>query len=174
MKILLIHPRLEDNFFQEAALPPMGLAFVAGALRAAGHRDVRIFDANLSRDQMADIGNAVRWHPPDLVGISLTTPLLEAALRISRAIKGLRPEAKIVFGGVHPSLFPLETAREWSVDHVVFGEGERTIVELVEALRGNRDPDGVAGVAFRRDGVVVMNAPRPLTEDLDDLPPPGL
>jgi radical SAM superfamily enzyme YgiQ (UPF0313 family) len=173
MKILLIHPRLEDNFFQEAALPPMGLAFVAGALRAAGHRDVRILDANLSKDQMADVGNAMRSHPPDIVGISLTTPLLETALRISRAIKGLRPEAKIIFGGVHPSLFPMETAREWSVDHVVFGEGERTIVELVEALRGNRGPDGVAGVAYRKDGAVMRNARRPLTENLDDLPSPA-
>lgn len=173
MKILLIHPRLEDNFFQEAALPPMGLAFVAGALRVAGHRDVRILDANLSEDQMADIGDAVRSYPPDLVGISLTTPLLGAALRISRAIKGLRPEAKIVFGGVHPSLFPVEMALEWSVDYVVFGEGERTIVELVKTLRGSRVPDGVAGVAFRKDGAVVRNAPRPLTEDLDDLPPPA-
>lgn len=173
MKILLIHPRLENNFFRESALPPMGLAFVAGALREAGHRDVRILDANLSEDPMSDVESAVRSHSPDLVGVSLTSPLLEAALRISRTIKGLRPEAKIVFGGVHPSLFPEETARELSVDHVVFGEGERTIVELAESVRAGRDPDGVAGVAFRKDGAVVRNAPRPLTEDLDELPAPA-
>ncbi len=122
---------------------------------------------------MSDVASAVRSDPPDLVGVSLTTPLLASAVRISRAIKGLRPEAKIVFGGVHPSLFPEETARERSVDSVVFGEGERTIVELAAAVREGRDPDGVAGVAFRKGDGIVRNAPRPLTEDLDEFPPPA-
>ena len=128
MKILLIHPQLEDNFFAEAALPPMGLAFVASALRAARHRDVQIIDAILSKDPESDIKKELLSYSPDVVGISLTTPLLRTSLRVSRLIKSIRGDLKVIVGGVHPSLFPLEMAREESVDYVVFGEGEKTAV----------------------------------------------
>ncbi len=171
--ILLIHPKLEKSFFGEIRLPPLGLAYVAGALRAAGYDRVRILDANLSRDPSSDIKKALAADPPDIVGLSLTTPLFDASLEISRMIKKLRPATKIICGGVHPTLFPLDVAGVESVDYVVFGEGEKTAVELIQALNREHEPEGVQGVAFKRDGRVIVNEPRPLVENLDELPMPA-
>ncbi len=173
MKILLIHPQMEENFFAEAKLPPLGLAFVAAALRRAGHRDIRILDANVSKNPESDIKRALSAYSPDIVGVSLTTPLLKAALQTARLIKSFRQDIKVVFGGVHPTLFPREMAEQESVDYVVFGEGERTIGELADCLLQDKEPEGILGVAFKKGGRVIMNAPRPLIENLDTLPHPA-
>ena len=77
--------------------------------------------------------------------------------------------APIVWGGIHPSLEPEQTARHACADIVVVGEGETTFLELLEALRHGSPLDGVAGLCFERDGVVVRTPPRRF-EDLDALP----
>jgi len=173
MKILLIHPRMEKNFFAEAKLPPLGLASIAAALRSAGHRDIRILDANVSKNPESDIKKALCEYSPDIAGVSLTTPLLKAALQTARLIKSFRQEIKVVFGGVHPTLFPREMAERESVDCVVFGEGEITICELADCFQKDKEPEGTLGVAFKKGGRVIMNAPRPLIENLDTLPYPA-
>jgi anaerobic magnesium-protoporphyrin IX monomethyl ester cyclase len=172
-RILLIHPKLENSYFAEIKLPPLGLAYIAGAMREAGYHRVGILDANLSRDQFSDIKKTLAADPPDIVGLSLTTPVFEISLEISRMLKRLRPGTKIIFGGVHPTLFPADVAGRESVDYAVFGEGERTAVELIRALERKSDPEGLPGVAFKKDGRVIVNAPRPLVENLDDLPLPA-
>ena len=56
MKILLVHPRMEENFFAEAKLPPLGLAYVACSLEKSWDtRDVRILDVNVSKNPESDI-----------------------------------------------------------------------------------------------------------------------
>jgi radical SAM superfamily enzyme YgiQ (UPF0313 family) len=171
--ILLIQPKFGPGYFSEIRQPPLGLAYIAGALREAGYDRIRILDAAFSKDQQADIDEALALDPPDIVGVSLTTPLFDTALDLSRAIKDRRPGTKVIWGGVHPTLFPGEMAGLEPVDHVVFGEGERTIVELVRFLELGRMPDGVPGVAFRNGDRVIVNPPRPLVANLDELPMPA-
>ncbi|MBN2400043.1 MAG: cobalamin-dependent protein [Candidatus Aminicenantes bacterium] len=173
LKILLIHPKLEKSYFSDIRLPPLGLAYIAAALREAGFNRVRILDANISRHPNEEILGALSSEPPDVVGLSLTTPLFETGLEISRTIKKRSPETKVIFGGVHPTIFPGDVAGMESVDFVVFGEGERTVVDLARALEQGRSPDDVSGVAFKRDGRVIINAPRPFIKDLDELPLPA-
>jgi anaerobic magnesium-protoporphyrin IX monomethyl ester cyclase len=171
--ILLIHPKLANSYFDRVQLPPLGLAYIAGALRKAHYDRVRILDANLSRNPAFDIQKALTSDPPDIVGLTSTTPLFRTSLEISRTVKRLNPGTKVIFGGVHPTLFPRDVAAEETVDYVVFGEGEETVVELLRALDKKREPEGMEGVAFRRDGRVVLNAPRPPVENLDELPVPS-
>jgi radical SAM superfamily enzyme YgiQ (UPF0313 family) len=59
------------------------------------------------------------------------------------------------------------------IDAVVTGEGELTVVEMLERLAADKDFAGVLGVAYRRDGVIKTNQPRPLIMDLDALPFPA-
>ncbi len=171
--ILFIHPKLEGSRFDDIRLPPLGLAYCAASLRRAGFGRVRIADANISRDPDGEIRKALAVDPPDIVGLSLTTPTFRSALEAARTVKGLRPRAKIIFGGVHPTLFPEEVASRPEVDAAVFGEGEATIVELAAALAKGRSLKDVKGVAFRTSRGVTVNAPRPLAANLDDLPLPA-
>jgi anaerobic magnesium-protoporphyrin IX monomethyl ester cyclase len=171
-KILLIHPSLERSFFSDIKLPPVGLAYIAAVLRRANH-EVRIFDAILSRDQTQDIREILRTFRPDVVGIGMTSGLVRISLQIAKMAKGLDPATAVVMGGVHPTLFPREIMENANVDYVVSGEGEISMLELVRCLEQGLEPEGVPGVVFRKDGGIVCNPPRPLIENLDDLPIPA-
>lgn len=172
-KVLLVHPKLEASFFSDIRLPPLGLAYLAGALRAAGYSAVRILDANIVRDPEAELERVLAADLPDFVGLSVTTPVFRAAQRYSRLVRSRLPKATIVWGGVHPTVLPRETAAEEAVDYVVLGEGERTIVELVRALELGGSPDGIPGIAFRKAGGIAVSARPPFLEDLDKLPLPA-
>lgn len=173
MKCLLINPKFEHSLNEDIKLPPLGLAYVAGALRASGCGDVRILDAALSRNPLADIEQTTRDYAPNIVGITATSPLMKAALQAAGLVKGVDRRIATAIGGVHPTLFSEDVAGREGIDYVVFGEGERTMVELVRCVEQGRPPDGVQGVAFRRNGAVVVNPGRALVQNLDDLPFPA-
>lgn len=69
----------------------------------------------------------------DVVGISATSPQMKHGLFLSAKIKKQNPKCCVVFGGVHPSALPEETLENNNVDAVVLGEGERAIIEVVNA-----------------------------------------
>ncbi len=71
------------------------------------------------------------------VGITTTTASYQVALEIARFVKQAEPQAAVVFGGHHASADSEVVLRNHSelVDFVVVGEGERTLCELVKALR---------------------------------------
>ena len=172
MRILLIHPKLENSFFDDIKLPPLGLAYIAGALRESGH-DVRILDAILSRDQISDVANAITAYRPHIVGISATSSLVRISGRIARMAKELDPNTVTVLGGVHPTLFPLETMNDPHIDYVIAGEGERSMLGLTSAIAAGEEPAGVRGVVYRRNGEIIMNDPVIPVDDLDELPFPS-
>src|SRR5690606_12793419 len=99
-------------------------------------------------------------------------PQLVSAVPLSRAVKERFPRLPIVWGGNFPSLYPAPVLNAPYVDWAVRGQGERTFVELLEVLDGERDPSSVAGLAFREaDGTHRINPERRWIGP-DDLPPP--
>ena len=172
MKVLLVQPRQADRFYDFVRLPPLGLAYIAAALRRDGH-EVSILDASASSDESRALASALERSDPQLVGFSASTPLFAPALAMARRLKAWRPEVPTLFGGVHASWRPEAVAACPEVDYVVFGEGEVTVIELLRALMAGRKPAGVHGVAYRDQDRVVVNPPRRLVADLDDLPLPA-
>jgi len=75
----------------------------------------------------------------------------------------------VVFGGVHPSVFPEEVLADKNVDFVVLDEGEETMSELV-AGRPSKD---ILGLCHKDGGQIVKNPMRPLIKDLGSIPPPA-
>lgn len=109
---------------------------------------------------------------PLLAGFSvLGGHQITASARLSRRAKELSPATAIVWGGITPTILTRETAAEPFVDFAVFGEGEETLLALARVLREGGDAAGLAGVAFRRGGEVVVNPRRP-PPDLETLPLP--
>jgi radical SAM superfamily enzyme YgiQ (UPF0313 family) len=110
---------------------------------------------------------------PTYVGIGEEAVSCVEGLRLARLAHD--GGATVVAGGCffgHAAPGALATGL---IDVVVHGEGEQTIVELVEALRSARRADlaRVAGISFADSGETVKTAPRPLLEDLDRLPYPA-
>lgn len=73
-------------------------------------------------------------------------------------------------GGPHSTFLPEESLKH--ADYVVRGEGEETVVELIEHLESGLPLDGIKGLSYRRDGVSIHNPDRPLVQDLDSGPIP--
>jgi radical SAM superfamily enzyme YgiQ (UPF0313 family) len=108
---------------------------------------------------------------PDLIAFTVVSDDYAWALRWAAHLKA-RFELPIVFGNVHPTLHPEEVLREPCVDFVVRGEGELTLLELVEALGRGRDFSKILGLGYKDRGQIRINPMRPLIEDMDILPFP--
>jgi len=174
MKVLFLNPQQELG----------GVQCLSAFLKRAGHttalvNDPHLFDnayvhypalTNLFEDADHILGQ-VEAHRPDLVAVSVVTDDYGWALKWARRIKQ-RMAVPIVFGNAHPTCNAEEVLRQDCVDYVVRGEGEVTLLELVEMLEGKRRPHDVLGLGFKEDGKVRVNGLRPLIEDLDTLPFP--
>jgi radical SAM superfamily enzyme YgiQ (UPF0313 family) len=150
---------------------PLSLLCLASPLLQAGF-EVKLVDNLISPDYeqtiLRETANAL------CLGISvLTGPHIGAAIRVSRAVKKLRPEMPIVFGGWHASLATEQTLREPFVDAIVRGQGELTLLELVQRIADGLDWHGVRGLSFKdRDGRIIHEPERPVA-NVNDLPPPA-
>jgi len=121
---------------------------------------------------MEEIRAALRG--ADLVGLSVMTTQVPSALKIAEMVRREAPGALIVWGGIHPTLFPEQTAASPLVDVAVKGEGDQTVIELAAAAAASPRPplDSIRGLSFRREGRVFTTAPRETVTELDLLPEP--
>ncbi|MFQ6058640.1 MAG: B12-binding domain-containing radical SAM protein [Anaerolineae bacterium] len=173
MKVLLVEPpRKVWELMGNCVAPPLGLAQVAAVLEERGI-PVRIVDCNASGLSWAKLEKAIAREEPDLVGASAMTPFFPDAYRVTRIAKRVNPHIVTVLGGPHVTFTPEETLQQCpEVDLIVRGEGEETLVRLVEALERGDDLAGVPGIAFRRHGDIELTPPAPPV-DLNALPLPA-
>ena len=174
--ILLLAPGLPDTSWLNSAVagvtPPLGLAYLAAWLRAAGFR-VEIIDNAVERQSPDELGRTAARISPTLVGLTATTTNFPSLLELAGAVKHWSPNIPVVAGGPHASALPELVAEQPSIDFVVRGEGEETLTELLRLLAAGEDPTEVLGVTCVKDGRVINNPPRPPIADLDSLPPPA-
>jgi radical SAM superfamily enzyme YgiQ (UPF0313 family) len=113
----------------------------------------------------------IRAIDPALVGLSVTSPYVETARRLSASVRRAG-SARILWGGIHPTIFPEESLAE--ADEICVGEAEGALVERVAALRDGGDHRRIANLWVREAGRVFRNPLRPLVGDLDALPFPAV
>jgi radical SAM superfamily enzyme YgiQ (UPF0313 family) len=114
----------------------------------------------------------IREFDPDVVGITATLMDRRETHELAATIKTVAPEARVVVGGPYASSAPDVVTEDANVDVVVIGEGEVTIVELLDALEnGEQDLSRVKGLAYRHNGKTRLTEPRPPLESLDDIEP---
>ncbi|MHC4474188.1 MAG: B12-binding domain-containing radical SAM protein [Planctomycetota bacterium] len=156
-----------------ATLPCLGLLMLGAVLRKAGHR-VRIVDASAQSLNLDQTLTQIKRFRPDIVGLSAVTPSILKTVSLATTIKNIYPLVTTIIGGPHFTAIPEQTLTDYPVfDYGVIGEGEATIVDLIEALSANRIPSQVPGVAFRENGKVRFGPPRPPIKDLDSMPFPA-
>ena len=154
---------------RQGVLPPLGVAYVASALEAAGHQ-VGIIDAIAERLDKDVVRRRIREFQPTLVGVTAMTPTFRGALEAARLAK--EEGVSTMMGGVHMALFARETLSYDFVDYGVVGEGEETAVELVNRLDRGQPINDLQGLAYKENGQVKVNGSR-LVQDLDRLPFPA-
>lgn len=168
-RVMLVYPPSRTQSHYDC---PAGILMLAAVLEEAGH-EVHLVDANaaIRKSTTAQIVEQARQLKPDVIGMTLLTPLVQEAYRLAGDLRDCG--AKLLAGGPHTTLLPEETLTH-GFDAAVVGEGELTVVEAVEALLGCRPLETVLGLVYRdASGQIRRNAPRPLVADLDSLPLPA-
>jgi anaerobic magnesium-protoporphyrin IX monomethyl ester cyclase len=174
MKVLLVRPpTVMGEMAQSALQHPLGLLYLAAALECAGH-EAQLLDLEVEPLDLESFADRVLRETPAVLGFTAMTPHINVVETLARAAKKVLPTVFAVAGGPHPSALPERTLTEFaSLDAVVFGEGELTLVELADRLASGAAVSGLAGAATRRDGAVAVGPRRPVVEDLDRLAPPA-
>ncbi|NOX20002.1 MAG: radical SAM protein, partial [Nitrospirae bacterium] len=97
---------------------------------------------------------------------------VEDALEILRRAKQIRTEIYTVLGNVHATFCYEELLQKNNdfLDFIVRGEGEETVVDLVNCIRDGGDLYKVRSIAFWENNSVISTDPRPFIADLDNLP----
>jgi anaerobic magnesium-protoporphyrin IX monomethyl ester cyclase len=178
MKILFTHGYFLYEDDKEKRImkpyPPLGLQYISAYLEENGY-DNDIYDTTFSSfEQMTNYLDDSR---PDLTGIY--TNLL-TKLNVLRIIGHVRSSpalahTRIVLGGPEVK-HHCEHFLDHGADIVVFGEGEATMLDLVQHFDhgGTMELDHIPGIAFRDGhGETVRTNQRPLIKDIDELPLPN-
>ncbi len=190
MRVLLIQPPY-DLFADDPrqAMPPLGLAYIAAVLERAGH-EVKIIDCVAEDfDRLTPMPDGRRRHgldganlikaiadfQPQIAGVScLFSSQAPAAHQVCALLKQMDAGLVTVMGGAHPSAAPETVLADAHVDYVVLGEGEQTMLELVQALEACRPlPVDPAGLAWRQDGTICVRPRDMYWPELDTLPLPA-
>lgn len=149
--------------------PPLGILYISSYLKSKG-LSVSVFDTTFS--SWADFEQTICQEKPVVVGIYVN---LMTKLRVLRQIEFLKSRGCIVIVGGPDVPAYAEEYVTFGADVAVIGEGEETLAELLPRLQTNGPHrlGGIRGILYRsEDGSLVRGLPRPLIENLDDLPLP--
>jgi len=154
-------------------MPPLGIASLAAVVRNAGH-EVSILDCEALGLSPSQSTQSIAAWKPDYVGFSSTTLGIFAAGEVAKILQDNQNNLKIIIGGPHVTSVPKKTMQLFShFDIGVLGEGERTIIELLDAVENNGKLDRVDGLALRKGGAIHLTEKRQLIRVLDELPIPA-
>ncbi|MCC6544058.1 MAG: B12-binding domain-containing radical SAM protein [Nitrospirae bacterium] len=137
-KVLLVNPSIAYSTWNADISKPspdttfirLGLAYLAGSLKARGH-DVHLADLR-TLSGWSEYEQVVKAISPEFIGISIHSVEYSIALEAAKRAKEVLPGVIVVAGGVHPTMFPQECIDSGNFDYVIQGEGEISFVELVE------------------------------------------
>jgi len=167
MRILLVSPKFASGW-KPYIMPPIGLCYLKASLTKAGFKDTKVLDA--SNYSIKRIKREIEIYRPDIIGVTCFTEARHNALDVTRVAKELG--ATTILGGVHPTFMYKQILDNYkSVDIVVVGEGEETIVELAKSLvRGKWE--SIGGLVLRYKDQIIVGSERERIEDLDSIPYP--
>jgi anaerobic magnesium-protoporphyrin IX monomethyl ester cyclase len=152
---------------------PAGIGYVSASLKRAGH-EVAVLNPNHSTEDLEPLlERIIHDHDPQVIALGGMAFHLNQIRQILAVVRPLLPHAVIVVGGPLVSNQPeAALAAMPEADIGVIGEGEHTIVELVDALAAGKDLGQVRGLAFWGPSRITLTrtAPRLIEENLDALP----
>ncbi|MFA4884204.1 MAG: radical SAM protein [Candidatus Margulisiibacteriota bacterium] len=153
---------------------PQGLGYIAAVLLKAGH-EVEIYSQDQHHYPESHLQAHLDKNRYDFIGVSVVGGYYQyrKLLKISEAINRAKNRPFYIIGGHGPSPEPEYFLKKTGADAVVIGEGERTIIELLEAVAQRLPLKEVKGIASREGDKVVVNERRPLIEDIDSIPFPA-
>src|SRR5579863_10507871 len=156
------------SFASSEATAPLGILAVATPLLNAGY-SVKLIDSTITPDFKKHVLEEVQ--DALCLGISLVTgPMIRETAEIAKAVKAWNPDFPVILGGWHPSLLPKQTLEAPYIDIVVRGQGEESLLDIVQHLENRTPMDLIPGIGFKRDKKLIFTTERPL-KPIRELPP---
>ncbi|MEQ8625208.1 MAG: radical SAM protein [Vicingaceae bacterium] len=152
-------------FLQNMDYEFVGPMYLSSMLKKHGHECDLAIGHNLM-----DFESRIASFNPDFVGFSIMSGSHSWALKMAREIKKSFG-TKNIFGGAHPTFFPKFISEE-GVDYMIRGEGEESLLEIMNLVDQQKDFQEVPNLSFQKDGKVQHNPLRNLASRLDDYPFP--
>jgi anaerobic magnesium-protoporphyrin IX monomethyl ester cyclase len=172
-KVALVNPPTMKEVFHHHPYLPIGLAYLAAVLEA-NENEVLVLDCLASDIDHEKLKEKLSSFEPNLIGISSMTPMVPSTMLAAKVAKEACSDATVVLGGPHATFMDREILiQESSVDIIVRGEGELTLLELTQKIADQESIEGVDGITFRKNGQPIQNPTRPYIQNLDELPYPA-
>ena len=170
MRFLLINPFYPIS---ETPSPPLGLAFLAGALERAGV-EVKILDFVVFPYSKKMLETVLKGFLPHIVGITSVTMTFDNAINVIKDVKSIDPDIITVMGGPHVTFCAGDTMNSFpALDCIVLGEGEETIVGLARAVDKVGDWGNIKGLVYRSGSEIHSTGFKLPGIEMDSLPVPA-
>lgn len=157
---------------REQPYAPLGILYLASYLREKSNFSVGVFDATFS-DGIPAFEKVLQQMKPPIVGIQGFITTRSHTIEMIRIAK--KAGSVVVVGGADPSS-SWEDYLRWGADYVAVGEGELTLVNLMNYLEGRADttpPENIPGLVYVSNGTIHQTGSYLRIEDLDSIPFPA-
>ncbi|MBD64184.1 MAG: hypothetical protein CME62_03195 [Halobacteriovoraceae bacterium] len=132
---------------------------------------VKVMDCKFDRISMDEAEKLILKGQYDLVAFTAMTNEIKAAAKLAKRLKKTRANLLTVIGGVHVTALPKMTLEEFPCfDYIVIGEGEETFLKLIRHFKLST-PIPPSGVAYRKNGSIVVTGPAVSVSDQDSINP---
>jgi anaerobic magnesium-protoporphyrin IX monomethyl ester cyclase len=176
--VLLINPDIDPASQNERIKAVINITFPTSVGFLASFLLKHNISAQINDEQLHRIDDGklselvLSLDSPRIIGISVLTLNSFRAYELCARIKKIDPEAVVILGGIHPTVLPEEPLSQPGVDLIVRGEGEKTLLEIVELIfAGKNYKKDVLGISYKKNGQIVHNPDRLFLQDLDQIPP---
>lgn len=169
--VILVNPSLsyDGGKYGEIVFPFAAIMLLATILDREGY-EVKVIDGN-RYDIQGSISEIIKEINDStvFVGFSVMTSQVSWAYKVTAEVKKNYPRLKIIWGGVHPTLYPEQTISDELVDVVVVNEACSTVVALTKAVTQGGDLSGIPGLYFKLKGKIVKTVDF-IPDDIKNIP----
>ncbi len=153
--------------------PPLNLLNIGSVLLERGY-SVSVIDGVTKSGGIKEVVESIIAVNPRFIGLTSMTAHIYGCGDMANKLRKKLPKTPIIIGGIHVSTLPIETMQLFPSFNIgIVGEGENTILELIETIEKEEDISEVSGLVIRTKEGIRLTPPRTLINDLDTLPLPA-
>ncbi|MBU1004768.1 MAG: B12-binding domain-containing radical SAM protein [Nanoarchaeota archaeon] len=174
--VLFIVPPFSYKELDDASsrCPNLGVAMLAAVLEQHKY-DVKILDVFALDLKDNEVVEFVKENKPKVIALTSVTANYTQSIHILKLVRSTEPSIPIIYGGPHVTIMPQMALKSEYVDYIVIGEGEETIVELVDfIIQKKGDKKSIKGIGYKGDNSeLIINEPRDFIKNIEELPMPA-
>ena len=171
-KLLLINtndPAI-DFFQHNESMYPYSLLFLLSYLHRNNYKNARILDLSVVHNAEKQLKEYLKKNEFDVVGFTTSTENRFQTWDLIKTTKKTLPKAKIIVGGNHFTYTAEETLQNIpEIEIVVRGEGEITLLELIDSFEAKKKFNNIKGISYRKNKKIINNPDQLLEYDIDRL-----